>query len=154
MLFLCYQLAIRKTLAIRAQYEQLSDMSINVQDTPLKLILLKQKEHYIDSMLSKMNLGSSSNQNNLLSSLNTLSDKNKLRILKFNQPHVYTTSTNSLITYSFVLTGDFTNILKTIYTIEQNGTFGEVVHVEFEKKMNYRSHKNLLEGTVMIQQVN
>jgi hypothetical protein len=153
-LLVSYRFAIRNTFELREQYHQLSSQAVSVKDMPSRLALLKQKERYYDSVLTQMDLGDTSLQNNLLRVLNRESSKNDLKIIDFNQPHIYKTETNSLYTYSFGLNGGYPNILKTIHTLEQNGKFGEVVHIDFEKKKNYRSNKNYLEAKVLLQQVN
>jgi hypothetical protein len=139
---------------MRAQYGELTSGRISMQDTPAKLYLLTEKEGYYDSILKQMDIGETSLQNNLLRILNQESSKNDLKIIDFNQPHIYKTETNSLYTYSFGLKGGYPNILKTIHTLEQNGKFGEVVHIDFEKKKNYRTNKSYLEAKVLLQQVN
>lgn len=154
LLLVSYRFAIRNTLELREQYHQLTSQAVSVKDMPSQLALLKQKEQYYDSVLAQMDLGDTSMQNNLLRALNQESSKNDLKIIDFNQPHIYKSETNSLSTYSFGLNGGYPNILKTIYTLEKNGKFGEVVHIDFEKKKNYRSNKSYLVAKVLLQQVN
>jgi hypothetical protein len=153
-LLVSYRFALRNTLEQRHQYLQLSSQAVSVEDMPSRLALLKRKEWYYDSVLTQMDLGDTSLQNNLLRVMNEESSKNDLKIIDFNQPHIYKTETNSLYTYSFGLNGGYANILKTIHMLEQNGKFGEVVHIDFEKKKNYRSNKSYLEAKVLLQQVN
>ena len=73
--------------------------------------------------------------------------------MDFNQPHQYEMGDNSLHTYSFNLNGNYTDILKVVHTIEQKGNFGEVVHIDFQKKKNYRTNRYNLGATVFVQQV-
>lgn len=153
-LLVSYRFAIRNTLELRHQYHQVSSQAVSVKDMPSRLALLKQKERYYDSVLAQMDLGDTSLQNNLLRVLNQESSKNDLKIIDFNQPHVFKTETNSLYTYSFGLNGGFSNILKAIHMLEQNRKFGGVVHIDFIKKKNYRTNKSYLEAKVLLQQVN
>ena len=153
LLFVCYKLALQNTLDVKGEYNRLIASTESLKDTPKRLSLLHQKENYFDSILNQMDLGDTSMQNNLLRVLNEEGEKNNLKVIDFNQPHVFSSDGNELYTYSFVLNGNYNNILKTIYTLEQLGNFGDVVHVNFEKKKNYRTQRNSLTAKVLIQQL-
>ena len=60
---------------------------------------------------------------------------------------------NQYYTYSFILNGNYADILKVIHPIEQKGNFGEIVHTDFQKKKDYRTRKLTLEATVFVQQL-
>ncbi|MEX0288538.1 MAG: hypothetical protein AB3N14_05465 [Flavobacteriaceae bacterium] len=153
MFWLAYQFSIKNTLTARAEYNMLSARTELLKDTPRQLSMLKQKESYYDSILQQMDLGGTSLQNNLLRVLNQAAEKHNLKVMDFNKPHVFQADNNSLYTYSFDLKGGYNNILKTIYTLEQKGNFGDVVYVDFEKKKNYRTRRNSLTAKVFVQQV-
>ena len=153
MALLCYRFSIRNTLEIRSRYMELSQASHQLQDTPRWYTELKLKEHYYDSLIQGMNLGDTSLQNNLLQVLNRESQKNDLKIVDFSPPHIFTGETNSLYTYSFGLDGGYRGMIKTLYSLEQKGNFGEIVHAGFEKKKNYRTNRDYLVVNVLIQQL-
>ncbi len=152
LLFLAsYKLAIRNSIAALHEYRELTSRSDLTGDIPEKIAILRQKEIYFDSILSKMDLGDTSIQNNLLRVLNQEAMKNEIRVMDFNEPHTFIEDGHRTNTYSFNLKGGYGNILKTIHNIEQKGNFGKVVHLYFEKKKNYRTKESYLEVTVFVQ---
>ncbi len=153
LLLASYKLAINKTMWMRGEYKRLELQVDKFKDIPKKLSILEQKNSYYDSILGEMNLVDTSIQNNLLRTINQEAGKNAIRVMDFNQPHVSQMGENTLYTYSFNLNGNYTDVLKVIHTIEQKGNFGEIVHVNFEKKKNYKTNKNSLGATIFIQQV-
>lgn len=153
MLFASYYFAIDKTLVLRKESERLSTQVEQFKDIPNKLAILNQKNVHFDSILGKMDLVDTSIQNNLLRTINQEAAKNNIKVMDFNQPHLYQMGENSLHTYSFKLDGNYTDILKVIHTIEQKGNFGEIVHIDFQKKKNYKTNRYSLGATVFVQQV-
>lgn len=153
LLIASYQFAINKTVLLRSESQRLNLEVEKFKDIPNKLALLNQKNVYYDSILGKMDLVDTSIQNNLLRTINQEATKTNTKVMEFKQPHLYQVGENSLLTYSFTLNGDYKNILKVVHTIEQKGNFGEIVHVDFQKKKNYRSNKYSLGATVFVQQV-
>lgn len=153
LLFASYQFAINKTLLLRKESQRLGSQVEKFKDIPDKLALLNQKDVYYDSILGKMDLVDTSIQNNLLRTINQEATKNNIKVMDFNQPHLYQMGESSLLTYSFNLDGTYKNILRVVHTIEQKGSFGEIVHVDFQKKKNYKTNKYNLGATVFVQQV-
>ena len=152
LLFASYKLAIEKTLLLRKEYLLLENQVENAENLPKKIAALEQKESYYDSIIAKMDTGISV-QNDLLKTINQEAAKNNTNVLDFNPPHRYQTGDVELNTFSFNVRGAYTDILKVIHTVEQKGSFGEVVHVDFKKKKNHRTNTYRLEATVFIQQV-
>ncbi|MEM9144204.1 MAG: hypothetical protein AAGA86_14535 [Bacteroidota bacterium] len=152
LLFLSYTLAIDKTLALKVESQKLEAQLAPFKDMPKKRSLLHQKEKYYDSILEKMDLMDTSVQNNLLRILNEEAAKAGVKIMDFNQPHITQRGENELYTFRFHLGGNYVDLLKVIHTVEQKGNFGEIIHIDFEKKKNYRTGKYGLEAMVLVQQ--
>ena len=153
LLFTSYKLAIDNTLTLKKEHRKLGSQVELFTNIPKQLSILTKKEKYYDSILVKMDLGDTSIQNNLLRTINQEAKGNNVNVMDFNQPHIYQMGGNDIRTFSFNLSGNYTNILKIVHAIEQKGNFGEVVHVNFEKKKNYRTNKYSLGATIFVQQV-
>ncbi|MEM7379887.1 MAG: hypothetical protein AAF361_01670 [Bacteroidota bacterium] len=153
MLLLCYQFAIKNTLVLKGRYNQLSSGVTALEDTPRQLSLLMQKSVYYDSILGEMDLGNTSLQNNLLRKLQQESEIQNVQVMDFNPPHSFFNETNELLTYSFDLKGSYNGMLRSLYTLEQKGNFGQIIHLDFEKKRNYRTKKQALTARVLLQQI-
>ncbi len=154
LLFLCYKYAIKNTVVEINRKERLTSEKVLSDEIPKNLAILSQKEKYFDSILGKMNMGNTSLENNLLRIINIETQKNNVSVVDFNKPHVYVSENSHLRTFQFVLRGSFTSLIKTIYELEQNNSFGEIVSLDFEKKKNYRTRKNYLEVSVLLQNIN
>ncbi len=149
-LFICYQLAFSKTLELKKQKEKLLQEEAIFKNIPKQFSLLKQKEHYYDSILTKYQLKESSLQNNLLKTLNQYAEENNLDITSFIEPHQY--EQDNLITksYSFTIEGDYNSIVKLIHHLEQKTRFGEIINLHLEKKKNFKKNSTYLQAEVLI----
>jgi len=152
-LVLSYSLAISKTLDIRKQYKTLKNEESQFNNLSQQLSMLHKKDAHLDSILASLNLGNTSIENNLLRVVNQETDKNDLKVMDFDPPHTYQMDGTTYKTFNFVLRGNFTDILKTIHTLEMKSSFGEVAHIEFIKQKNYRTSKYFLEATILIQKI-
>ena len=153
MMFISYQFSIKKTIDTRREYLQLKSEYQKVNDLPKRLSVLIQKEKHYDSILSQMDIGNTSVQNNLLRIINREAEDKNVKVMAFNKPHIDIQGQNQYYTYSFILNGNYADILKVIHPIEQKGNFGEIVHTDFQKKKDYRTRKLTLEATVFVQQL-
>lgn len=152
-LFLCYGLAVSKTIALKKEYSVLSTQTKSLQDVPRQKAVLSLRMKHYDSILSTMNLENTSIENNLLRIINIEAQQNNLKVLDFNDSHTFVEETKTLNTFDLTLQGDFTNLLKTIYTLEAENSFGEIVHLDFQKKRDYRKRKDLLSARIFLQQI-
>lgn len=150
-LFLCYKLAIAKTITLKSEYTTLVKEEKLFQHTPKQIALLKKKEQYYDSLLRVYKIGGTSLQNNLLNAITSFSSKNDLKVVDFSEPHTFTDKSLTINTYSFTVEGHFNNILQLIYTLEQRTKYGEVVSVSYEKKKNYRTGASYLQAKIVLQ---
>lgn len=149
-LVICYKLAISKSIEQKQQYNTLKQQELLFKNAPKKLSLLKQKEVYYDSLLTKYQLDGSSVQNNLLKTLNTFADSNDIKVISFLEPHIIIENDLTVKTYEFILEGDYNSINKLIYQLEQKTKFGEVINLHFKKKKNYRSGRDYLQAKVLL----
>jgi hypothetical protein len=149
-LILSYQLAISKTFNLKKEYNDLKHQETLFENTPKQLSLLRQKEKYYDSLLTKYQLNGSSIQNNLLKTINTFAELNNLKVSGFLEPHVLKQNDLIIKTYQFTLEGNFNAILKLTYKLEQQTKFGEIINLHFEKKKNFRTGKYYLKAFVLL----
>ena len=149
-LIICYHFAISKTIAQKKQYNTLKQQKLLFTNTPKKLSLLRQKEVYYDSLLTKYQLDGSSIQNNLLKTINNFADKNNIKVINFLEPHRILRNDLVINTYEFTIEGNYNNIINLIYLLEQQTKFGEIVNLHFIKKKNYKTGSYYLEAKVLL----
>jgi len=149
-LMICHKLALSNTFEQKKQYNALKQQELLFKNSPKRLSLLKQKEVYYDSLLSKYQLVGSSIQNNLLKTINQFAETKNLKVVTFLEPHIVVQNDLKIKTYEFVVEGDYNKINQLVYQLEQKTKFGEVIHLHFEKKKNFRSGKNYLQAKVLL----
>jgi hypothetical protein len=148
--FMCYQIAIAKTVTIKKKYNSLKQQETLFENTAKQISILKQKQQYYDSILLKYQLNGSSVQNNLLKTINAYADSTNIKVIGFLEPHVITKDDLKINTYQFTLEGDFNALLNLIHKLEQETKFGEIIHLSFEKKTNFRSGQVFLQATILL----
>ncbi len=155
-LFIAYQYSFAKTFAISDQVSKLEQEKERYLAAPMQLAALTKKEKQLDEILTRNNVEGSSLQRNLLKTLNELSTTSKIKVIAFEEPHVYTNETTqeSTTTYDFVLQGDYKSLIDVLYALEQKYSFGNLARVRFEKKKNYRTRATYLQCSVLLQRLN
>jgi len=152
-LFICYQLAIKKTFKTYGDYADNRLKMEELRNVPQQLEQLNQKERVLNQQLLEFNVEDISVQSNLLKYLNQETEKNKVKIIDFNSPHLFTDDNGEVETYIFDLQGRYTDMLKVLNALENQGSFGGIVHVNMEKKRNYRTKKTYLQASVFLEQI-
>ncbi len=148
---MCYFFAISKTLEQKKQYHTLKKEQFLFQNTPRELSILKQKEVYYDSLLTKYQLNDSSIQNNLLKTINSFANANNLKVISFLEPHSIIKNNLIIKTYEFVVEGNYNSINLLIYQLEQQNHFGEIINLHFERKKNFKTGKSYLQAKILLQ---
>ncbi|WP_411032362.1 hypothetical protein [Spongiimicrobium sp. 3-5] len=152
-LLLSYEFAVSPTLKLRREYHSLIQENLLYKNSPKQISVLLSQQKENDSMLQKMNLGSSSMENNLLRILNLQAEKRNIKIMDFNDPHIFDNNGSLVNTFDFTLQGDFTELLKTIYDIEQKNGLGEITNIHFKKQKDYRKNKELLISRILMRRI-
>lgn len=153
-LWMIYALAISNSMAARKKYYKLQNQKMSISNMPQRLNYLNQQNKYLDSLLRKNNIKTGTTfQNNLLQHIDTFASMYELKIVTFNEPHQFTKKEAILRTYSFSVKGYYKNILSLIHNLEQNGNYGKLLSVNFEKKKNYKLNSTFLECVIILQKV-
>lgn len=154
LLWLAYILSISKTFEIKNKYSTLNDQKEVITNIPQQLNYLNQQNAHYDTLLEENKISTTSSfQNNLLQIINSFSDANALKIVAFNEPHTFIKNDAILKTYSFRVKGNYGNILKLIYEMEQGANYGKLISINFDKKKNYKTNRTFLECQILLQRV-
>ncbi|GGI58503.1 hypothetical protein [Winogradskyella haliclonae] len=148
--FVSYKYAISKTLDLKQEYSQLEIQSELYKDMPTQLAILKKREKYYDSLLTKFQINKGSIQHNLLKTLNRISEEKNVQLTSFVAPHVVQEKGLLAKTYQFTLEGNYNNILELVHHLEQNTKFGEILNLQFEKKKLRKTRKVYLKAKVYL----
>lgn len=150
-LIVCYFFAISTTLDHRKEYKKLVNEEANIAHLHKELAYIKSRQKYLDSILSSYETNSFSLHNSLLETINAITNTKNLKIYKFNEPHIFEQDNIVTKTYSFSLEGSYNDLLKMVHILEQKANYGEIIHLGFERKKNFKSGKFYLRLNVMLQ---
>ncbi|TSE06683.1 hypothetical protein [Aquimarina algiphila] len=156
MLLIAYQYGFAKTFTLRSEVAKLEHEKDKYLAAPMQLAALTKKKQQLDAVLAKNNVEGNSVQQNLLKTLNTLSNTSNIKIIAFEEPHVFTNETTNegTTTYDFILQGDYKALIQVIYALEQQYSFGNIAQVKFEKKKNFRTGARYLQCRLLLQRLN
>lgn len=148
---IAYNLAFSKTFALRERINKLEMKTKSLGNTAIIAANLGQREQFVDSILSLNNMKGNSVQNNLLEFLNSKSESGVFTISDFSEPHTFSQDGATITSYRFTLEGSYDEIEQVLYSLEQEYNFGQIAHVHFEKKKDYRRVKDYLECFVIVE---
>ncbi|WP_340076420.1 hypothetical protein [Leptobacterium sp. I13] len=135
----------------RKEYSALVHEQQIFNDLPKQLALLNERNAHYNSLLQRYQVTETSLQNNLLKYLNRIAEVHHYKLITFNEPHEFAYEGVTRKTYRFTVEGAYEAVLKLIYQLEQKTTYGEVIHVSFEKQKNHKTRKEYLQATIAIQ---
>lgn len=151
-LIVCYKFAFSNTLEYRSEYKRQQESANKNIETNNLLPLLKKKDKILQEQLKQYSyIDSASFQNELLGHIGkSISGKN-LKIVKFEEPHIYHTEGIKSSSYPFSIEGNFNETLLLLNDLENEGALGFIRHVSLLKKMNYRTNTNYLVTDIILQ---
>jgi len=151
-LYLCYAFAFSKTLNYYHQYTDQKEVAANNFNDPAVLQQLMLKEKQLNKVLQHYSINTDASfQNELLKQLSILSGKYNLKITDFKEPHVFTDKGIKTSSYIFSVEGSFNGILLLINTIENKLALGNIKHISFLKKKNFKTNTDYLVAEVILQ---
>lgn len=153
-LYLCYSLAIKKTINYYNEYKTQKELIVNLNNNPKLLNSLIVREKQIDKWLIKNDYASDSFQNELLKQLNNYSSNHNLKIVDFKEPHQLTENETQINSYSFSVEGSFIKVLGLINSIENNSNLGFIKHFSTTKKMNFKTNEEYIITNIIVQKNN
>jgi NAD(P)H-dependent flavin oxidoreductase YrpB (nitropropane dioxygenase family) len=152
-LYASYHFAISNTVSVYKQYTDKVSLSKAYTDTPDLLRQLIAKEQQIDLMLSNAGNSNTSLQNRLLKELNLYCQGLNLKIISFQEPHVFQQKETDIITYSFSTEGSFNDVIALVNKIENKSSHGSIKHLQTIKKTDYSTQRNFLVTHILIEKV-
>jgi hypothetical protein len=153
LLFVAYQFAFKKTIALQRDFTELTDKKEKLSQNKLQLGLLVQENRYLDSILNSNNLSADrSFEQNLLSKIDQLRNKHKVKVVSIPEPHLYKDNAGVIHTYSLELTGDFRDLMLFSSELEKLHLAG-MKSVAIEKKLNYKTRKEEIICRIILQRI-
>lgn len=154
-LYICYSFAISNTVQYYSEYKNKQEEIAADSDMPNLVAQLVHKEKQLDQILANYDVKiSESFQNDLLKQLTSYSDSYHLKIVDFKEPHINSQKGFNTTSYTFSLEGSFNGCLALLNKVENNPMLGNIKHLNFVKKRNYKTNTDQLFVEVIMQQNN
>ncbi|SEO96526.1 hypothetical protein SAMN05444671_3864 [Flavobacterium sp. CF108] len=151
-LYICYSFAISNTINYYTEYKDKEQEIAQDSDMPKLVAQLVQKEKQLDQILANYDVNiSESFQNDLLKQLTSYSDSYHLKIVDFKEPHIISQKGFTTTSYAFSLEGSFNGCLAVLNKVENNPMLGNIKHLNFIKKRNYKTNTDQLFVEVIMQ---
>ncbi len=154
LLWICYKIPVHQTIMAKKEYAKLVQQQHLFSDIPQKVNTLNTEKVYLDSILNTYQLSTDKSfQSNLLHTITSFADTHHLSVVTFEEPHIYLKNEVTLNTFSFSVKGNYNDTLSLIHELEQTKKLGKMLSINFEKKKNYRTNKEFLETTILLQRL-
>ncbi|QSS96296.1 hypothetical protein [Psychroflexus sp. ALD_RP9] len=147
---LAYQFAIKNTLELKSELRLIKANKAKEQMIQTEIRKLSAQKHYLDSLISVNKITTTNLQNELLVTLNSLSEKHKVNISNFDEPHIDSIKGIVNTFHRFVLKGNYKQIINAIYDLEYDRNLGQLVSLHFKKQRDYRRNSVYLTADVLI----
>lgn len=150
---IAYKTTISKTFHYYTSYKNISELLKNSEKEKKSLGFLYAKNKKLNAILNKNDFPKNSinYQNYLLKTISSLSEKNNLKILNFEEPEILSTEKEKIIHYKFSVEGNFNNALIFLNQLENKPLIGKLLHFSTEKKMDYKGNKVRIISSIVIE---
>lgn len=152
-IIIAYKTAISKTIYYYTSFNNTKEQLKNSENEKKTLGFFYAKNKKLDVILN--NNDSPKNlinyQNHLLKTISSLSEKNNVKILNFEEPEILSTEKEKITHYKFSVEGNFNNSLIFLNQIENKPFIGKLLHFSTEKKMDYKENRVRIISTIVIE---
>ncbi len=151
-LVLVYSIAIKGTLAIKKECKELKYKIMQVENAPVKVASLEREIAKLEGLMSNVNSELSVNEK-LLEVTARFAERNRLVLKEFPETHTYTKQDYSIYTDAITLEGGFINLLRLLYLIETEKSYGRVSSVDFYSYLDKRKKTYNLNMIIYVQNI-
>ena len=152
-LVLVYQMALSKTWDLYAQNITLAEKLENIHESEKNKEVVEQKQQYLEQRISSFFIDSISHQDFLIETLTHYCHNNGILLQELPAMTSHQEGDFLVGTYKVVLEGNYKNLLKLVYLLEQKNKIGRVSSVSFIYKFDNKRKKNVLSMYLYIQNI-
>jgi hypothetical protein len=150
-LLLAYMLAFSKTVNLYIENSNLKKKLIIAEEAPEKRRLMEVKSNVLKEKLSSYFADSLRDKDHLLEVVSYFCQKNNLLLKKFPNEEFYEEKEFIVGTTEMKIEGNFINLLKLLYLLEQKEAVGRVSSSSFDMVFDNKRKKNVLVLTIYLQ---
>ncbi|MCR9155548.1 MAG: hypothetical protein NXI09_15695 [Bacteroidetes bacterium] len=153
LLFLSYQLSIRKALLERLKFKNFQEQGQLMEGVKERMFILNKQNAQLASELGGQNLIDQGFEEALLEEIGSFSANSGIQLIDFNEKWESKEESFRIETIKVVLKGEFASHLRLLHHLETEFKTGTVVSVDMELKKNPRNNKQELFQTLYIQKL-
>lgn len=154
LLFVVWQMGIKKTLEIRESCVEAEQQAEQLKDVPHKMALLEYELKDLKGRLGAVDVDSTEEQQKLLELLTNYCQKNGTVLREFPQTESKAKGDMTIQTKHFMVQGSFDKLLRLVYILEQKQQVGKVASVQYCLQKERTSRKTVLVASIYIQNLN
>ena len=148
-----YFSAINKTIDLYSQCDQLEEQLLLAENASGQLAQLQNELQEIESIFSDGEEANNNYQQLLMETVSNYCFKNKVVLREFPTPTVLNEQDFSVETNMVVVAGNFTDLLKLAYLLEQKNKTGKIASLQFQTKRDYKTKQIALTANIYLQNV-
>lgn len=152
-LVVMYFYAFKKTFDLYSKNKELKGRIERAENAPENIQVLEKKLHYLNSRLNHYLIDSTKSQERVLEVVSGFCFKNHLTLKEFPQTDVLDQEDYLIETNRIVAEGDFINLIKLVYELEQKNKLGRLSSVKFDTYMDHKRKKQVLSVIIHLQNI-
>ena len=153
MCFIIYQRSIKKTLLLVDDCHKMEQQITSAKASSGMIGQLQREIKHYDQLIGDAEKSSNEIQQDLMDSISNYCKRNNMIITEIPEAHSYSENSYMSITNQVNIEGDFVNLLKLTYNLEQQFSGAKPLSVKYYSRKNTRTKKTKLYATIYFQNI-
>jgi type II secretory pathway component PulJ len=151
LILISYQIALKGTVQLRREVKALKQKISEADELPQQIGLLRKQLKMLNATYFEEKQRSNNKHEIVLETVSRQAAKYAVTVYEFPARHIVSTSSVQVETHTITLRGRYTDLLKTIQSLETEERVGRIVSVNFYTESERRSRKKYLYAQLFIQ---
>jgi hypothetical protein len=149
--FLCYLLAVRRTIEAYSKYTQMAATNESLEASPLTVDELQNSNKKVNALFDQFILDTLQSDKNLIAVASNYCKTNGLELKEYKPVNIAANDSIEVLTRTITIEGGFVKCLKLLYVLETGKKVGKVSSVEFKSYTDPQDKKVRMDCTIYIQ---
>ena len=151
--FLAYKLAILRTIEVFVKIQELSEKATNLEDLPQRMEAFTATLDNLERIIGGADTSSAGVRQNILNRITVLGEQYPFSITDIPSGYLYREQDYEILINTFVLQGNFRDLLNVLYNLEKDVGSGKVVSSRFYIQKDYLTRKPKLMLAIYLQHI-
>jgi len=152
-IFLIYLFALKKTIRVYHEYNDMQNKIEMVESVPMMTAVFEKQLLQMNSRIASDTMNGQRIQQALLELLSNYCKNSKAVLREFPQSTDFEQGDLLVETNLFVIESDFKTLLKLVYILEQKKTLGKIASIHYQYKKDLITRNMALTATVYLQNI-